>query len=153
MVDILQKYEILIFISSSIVILSILVSFYVYPGKSACIADMCITPKEFDSRLGDFEQYCPVSLARGELVDCSGERSLKYAAEYRGHYYKCFGPAELQEFLDNPAMYVPPLAPNPLPSKDMLPKRRTLADVKAMFPKQIELRGYCPVTFKEGKER
>ena len=38
-------------------------------GNAASIADMCITPKEFESRLGDFKQYCPVSLAlRGELL-------------------------------------------------------------------------------------
>lgn len=50
---------------------------------------MCITPKEFVQRLGDFGQYCPVSLAlKGELVDCSGMISLKYAAEYRGGWSK-----------------------------------------------------------------
>ena len=58
---------------------------------------MCITPKEFVSRLGDFKQYCPVSLAlRGELVDCSVTSSLKHAAEFRGHYYKMAGKKELQ---------------------------------------------------------
>ena len=58
---------------------------------------MCITPLEFEQRLGVFMQYCPVSLAlRGELVDCSVEPSLKYAAEFRGHYYKMAGPQELQ---------------------------------------------------------
>ena len=61
-------------------------------GRAASIADMCITPKEFESRLGAFKQYCPVSLAlRGELVDCSVTSSLKYAVEFRGHYYKTAG--------------------------------------------------------------
>ena len=46
---------------------------------------MCITPNEFVVRLSDFGQYCPVSLAdRGELVDCSVNKSLKFAAEFRG---------------------------------------------------------------------
>ena len=46
---------------------------------------MCITPGEFVVRLGDYGQYCPVSLAlRGELVDCSVTTSLQYAAEFRG---------------------------------------------------------------------
>ena len=46
---------------------------------------MCITPKEFLDRLGDFGQYCPVSLAlRGELVDNSTNPTLQYAAEFRG---------------------------------------------------------------------
>ena len=49
---------------------------------------MCITPKEFVQRLGDFGQYCPVSLAlKEELVDCSGTMSLKHAVEYRGTFY------------------------------------------------------------------
>ena len=61
-------------------------------GKAASIANMCITPHEFEVRLGDYEQYCPVSLAlRGELIDCSKSVSLKYAVEYRGHYYKTSG--------------------------------------------------------------
>ena len=67
---------------------------------------MCITPKEFESRLGEFKQYCPVSLAlRGELVDCSVTPSLKMAAEFRGHYYKMGGKTELEEFLAEPERY------------------------------------------------
>ena len=47
---------------------------------------MCITPSEFEARLGDFGQYCPVSLAeRGELVDCAGQ-NLDNAAEFRGEF-------------------------------------------------------------------
>lgn len=46
---------------------------------------MCITPTEFLQRVGDFGQYCPVSLAlRGELVDCSSNPTLEFAAEFRG---------------------------------------------------------------------
>ncbi len=54
-------------------------------GKAASIAEMCITPSEFEVRLGDFGQYCPVSLAnKGELVDCAVQRKLTHAAEFRG---------------------------------------------------------------------
>lgn len=57
---------------------------------------MCITPNELLSRLGEFGQYCPVSLAeREELIDCSDSPSLKFAAEFRGHYYKMAGQKEL----------------------------------------------------------
>ena len=56
----------------------------VVAGKAASVADMCITPTEFKGREGDFGEYCPVSLSRAELVDCSTTRSLKYAAEFRG---------------------------------------------------------------------
>nr|XP_034965151.1 adenylate kinase 9 isoform X3 [Zootoca vivipara] len=123
-------------------------------GMAASIADLCITPQELLSRLGEFGQYCPVSLAeKGELVDCSVTPSLKFAAEFRGHYYKMAGQEELDKFLKNPELYVPPLAPYPLPLPHKLPKKLTAADVKALFPMQAELQGYCPVTYLDGKQR
>nr|XP_032620502.1 adenylate kinase 9 isoform X1 [Chelonoidis abingdonii] len=123
-------------------------------GKAASIADLCITPQELQSRLGEFGQYCPVSLAKkGELVDCSITSSLQSAAEFRGHYYKMASQAELNKFLNAPELYVPPLAPHPLPSPDMLPKKLTMAEVKALFPKKAEMQGYCPVTYLDGKQR
>ncbi|XP_071818767.1 adenylate kinase 9-like isoform X4 [Apostichopus japonicus] len=123
-------------------------------GKAVSIADLCITPKEFLSRLGDFGQYCPVSLARtGELVDCSTARSLDLAAEFRGRYYKLENQEKRDEFLAHPEQYVPPLAPRRLPSPDLLPKRRTPLEVKTMFPMRLELQGYCSVTYLDGKLR
>ncbi|XP_069707806.1 adenylate kinase 9 [Phaenicophaeus curvirostris] len=123
-------------------------------GKAAGIADLCITPEELQYRLGEFGQYCPVSLAdKGELVDCSVTSSLQFAAEFRGHYYKMASQEELDKFLSRPEVYVPPLAPQPLPSPDMLPKKLTAADVKALCPTSAELQGYCPVTYLDGKQR
>ncbi|XP_060093981.1 adenylate kinase 9 [Heteronotia binoei] len=123
-------------------------------GKAASIADLCITPQELLSRLGEFGQYCPVSLAeKGELVDCSVTPSLRFAAEFRGHYYKMAGQEELDKFLNTPEIYVPPLAPHPLPLPSKLPKRLTATEVKALFPMQAEMQGYCPVTYLEGKQR
>ncbi|XP_065690633.2 adenylate kinase 9 isoform X2 [Patagioenas fasciata] len=123
-------------------------------GKAASIADLCITPEELRHRLGEFGQYCPVSLAeKGELVDCSVTLSLQFAAEFRGHYYKMASQEELDKFLSRPEIYVPPLAPRPLPLPDMLPKRLTAADVKALFPLSAEMQGYCPVTYLDGKQR
>uniref|UniRef100_A0A8C5RVE0 Cilia- and flagella-associated protein 206 n=1 Tax=Laticauda laticaudata TaxID=8630 RepID=A0A8C5RVE0_LATLA len=123
-------------------------------GKAASIADMCITPNELLSRLGEFGQYCPVSLAeREELIDCSDSPFLKFAAEFRGHYYKMAGQKELDKFLKTPELYVPPLAPYPLPLLNNLPKRLTAANVKALFPMQAELQGFCPVTYLDGKRR
>jgi len=63
------------------------------------------------------------------------------------------GPEKLAEFLANAEKYVAPQAPYSLPPPELLPRRRTAAEAKQMFPKQIELRGYCPVTFLEGKCR
>ena len=127
---------------------------YFLLGKAASIADMCVRPDEFKVRLGDFGQYCPVSLAeKGELVDCSVDPSLEFAAEFRGRYYKMASRTEFEMFLANPAGYVPPNALRKLPPPELLPQRRTAVEVKAMFPRQIELQGYCPVTFLNGKLR
>ena len=63
------------------------------------------------------------------------------------------GTEELNKFLETPENFVPPLAPKKLPPSEMLPRRRTAAEAKAMFPKAIELQGYCPVTYLDGKCR
>ncbi|XP_016073041.1 PREDICTED: adenylate kinase 9 [Miniopterus natalensis] len=123
-------------------------------GKAACIDKLCITPHELISRLGEFGQFCPVSLAESyELVDCSLTKSLEFAAEFRGHYYKMCSQEKLKEFLENPELYVPPLAPHPLPPANMIPKRLTLSELKEQFPKCAELQSYCPVTYKDGNQR
>uniref|UniRef100_H0XDF7 Cilia- and flagella-associated protein 206 n=2 Tax=Otolemur garnettii TaxID=30611 RepID=H0XDF7_OTOGA len=123
-------------------------------GKAACIDKLCITPQELLSRLGEFGQFCPVSLAEAqELFDCSVSSSLEFAAEFRGHYYKMSSQEKLNKFLENPELYVPPLAPHPLPTDDMLPKRLTPSELKSRFPKSAELQGYCPVTYQDGKQR
>merc|ERR1719204_1221915 len=101
-------------------------------GKAASVADMCIRPSEFKGRIGDFGEYCPVSLARGELVDCSTRRELTYAAEFRGHYYKMSSQKELDAFLAEPEKYVPPLAPSKLPPVELLPRRRFKNEVKEL---------------------
>lgn len=65
--------------------------------KAASIADLCITPKELQDRLGECGQYCPVSFAeKGELIDCSVTSSLEFAAEFQGHYYKMASREELE---------------------------------------------------------
>ncbi|XP_007939049.1 adenylate kinase 9 [Orycteropus afer afer] len=123
-------------------------------GKAACIDKLCITPQELISHLGECGQFCPVSLAESyELIDCSTTKSLEFAAEFRGHYYKMNSQEKLNKFLENPELYVPPLAPYPLPSADMIPKRLTLSELKCRFPKCAELQGYCPVTYQDGKQR
>ena len=123
-------------------------------NKAACIAKLCVTYDEMVSRLGDFGQYCPVSLAlNDELVDCSENRSMDFVAEFQGYYYKMFSETELKLFLESPEKFVPPNAPRKLPPPQNLPKKRTPDEVKALFPKPIELKGYCPVTYFEGKQR
>lgn len=122
--------------------------------KAACIAKLCVTYDEMINRLGDFGQYCPVSLALyDELVDCSENRLMDFVAEYQSFYYKMFSQKELDLFLESPEKYVPPLASRKLPPPSQLPKKRTAVEVKELFPKPIELNGYCPVTYFEGKLR
>uniref|UniRef100_A0A4W3JBZ5 Cilia- and flagella-associated protein 206 n=1 Tax=Callorhinchus milii TaxID=7868 RepID=A0A4W3JBZ5_CALMI len=122
--------------------------------KAASVANLCITPKELQARLGEFQQYCPVSLLlRGELVDLSGNPSLEFAAEFRGHYYKMASKEDLDKFLEEPEIFVAPLASNILPSPFELPRKLTVAEVKARFPQQAEMKGYCAVTFLEGNQR
>ncbi len=71
------------------IIHSSMTAFCILTGQAACIDRLCITPRELQSRLGEFGQYCPVSLAlHCHLVDCSHNTSLELAAEFRGHFYK-----------------------------------------------------------------
>lgn len=106
------------------------------------------------NRLGDFGQYCPVSLALyDELVDCSENRSMDFVAEYQSFYYKMHSEKELNLFLENPDKFIPPQATRKLPAPNLLPKKRTPEEVKQLFPKPIELNGYCPVTYYLGKLR
>lgn len=132
-------------------------SFYSYIfaiGKAASIANMCITPSEFAQRLGDYQQYCPVSLELdGELIDCSSEGSLKYAVEYKCKYYKMSCQEKAEQFLADSERYVGGLATRKLPPNELLPKVRSAADVKKMFPQKFELKGFCPVTYVNGNKR
>mgnify|MGYP000229972759 FL=1 len=68
-----------------------------------------------------------------------------------GHYYKCAGQKELDQFVAEPEKYVPPIAPHKLPPPSKLPLRLTAAEVKGTAT--IELNGYCPVTYLDGKCR
>ena len=114
---------------------------------------MCITPSEFAERLGDYQEYCPVSLQLDqELIDCSSVASLKYAVEYKCKYYKMSCQKKVEQFLANPEKYVGELAIK-LPPNELLPKIRSADDVKKMFPRQIELKGFCPVTYINGNKR
>ena len=56
------------------------------------------------------------------------------------------GPQHLESFLENPIKYV---QGRDLPKA--LPFRRSQEELKSLFPKQLELKGFCPVTLKQGK--
>lgn len=151
----------------------------VLTGQAACIDRLCITPRELQCRLGEFGLYCPVCLAlHHHLVDCSEVEALTHTAEHRGHYYKmcgkdhlevsveqsechgaCFNPtqhashSQPQSFLLTPDKFVTPGCPHTLPEPDQLPEKLTEIQVKSRFPQQAEMKGFCPVTYLEGKQR
>ena len=72
---------------------------------------------------------------------------------FRGKYYNMASKFELDQFLMSPSNFVSPKAPHALPSQELLPQKRSYADVKAQFPKQVELQGFCPVAYVDGKYR
>ncbi|XP_077566613.1 adenylate kinase 9 [Stigmatopora nigra] len=123
-------------------------------GQAGCINRLCVTPEEFERQLGEFGHYCPVCLAlKGHLVDCSETASLMYAAEYKRQYFKMCGTEHLEIFLANPLKFITPGCPRSLPEADMLPRKLTEAELKSRLPQQIEFKGFCPVTYLEGKLR
>ncbi|KAB5539635.1 hypothetical protein PHYPO_G00091290 [Pangasianodon hypophthalmus] len=123
-------------------------------GQAASIQRLCITPCELQSRLGEFSHYCPVSLAlHKHLVDCSLDTSLELAAEFRRRYYKMASREYLEKFLEAPEQFVAPNCPHKLPPAQLLPRKLSAGQVKSRFPQQVELKGYCPVTYLEGQQR
>ncbi|XP_070781653.1 adenylate kinase 9 [Enoplosus armatus] len=122
--------------------------------QAACINRLYITPKELQHRFGEFGQYCPVCLAlHYHLVDCSEITALAHAAEFRGHYYKMCGKDHLERFLTTPDQFVTPGYPHTLPQPHLLPRKLTWSQVKNRFPQQVEMKGFCPVTYLDGKQR
>lgn len=61
--------------------------------------------------------------------------------------------AELEAFLATPEKFVSPETLRKLPPSELLPVRKCRADVKAMFPKQFEIQGFCPVSYVDGKKK
>ena len=58
-------------------------------GQAASIFNLCVTQNEFNARLGEVENYCPVCLKDySELNDCVEQCQLENAIEYKGFYYR-----------------------------------------------------------------
>lgn len=118
-------------------------------GRAANIYNLGIRPSEFQARLSPLKEYCPVSLSRRhELVHLDQERHLQFAAEYKGYYYKLKSKDEMEIFYNNAEEILKSAI---LP--DNLPNKFDPIKIKDMFPMQLDLQGYCPVCFLEGKCR
>ncbi|KAI9101243.1 hypothetical protein DFS34DRAFT_592129 [Phlyctochytrium arcticum] len=112
-------------------------------GAAAPIRDIGIGVAHLSANRSKYGDYCPVSLTdKGELIKAPS--TSDFMAEHQGTFYKLAGANELQLFLANPEKYLEK------PLQELLPIKRSAAEVKAMFPKGLELRGYCPVTYSRG---
>ena len=87
------------------------------------------------------------------LTSTGAAVSLYYLYNYRGKYYKMHSDEDLQLFLDDPDRFVLPEAPHPLPSATHLPLKKSHGDIKALFPKQFEINGFCPVCYIDGSKK
>ncbi|KAJ3340783.1 adenylate kinase [Gonapodya sp. JEL0774] len=97
-------------------------------------------PGKVDRRYG---KCCAVTFLRdGELEICEGER---WTVQYKGAYFRTKGPEEMEVFLSDPTKFVENYRSVP----ETLPLYRSRTAVKSQFPKEIEMQGYCPVTFVE----
>uniref|UniRef100_A0A3B5A2W7 Adenylate kinase 9 n=1 Tax=Stegastes partitus TaxID=144197 RepID=A0A3B5A2W7_9TELE len=122
-------------------------------SQAACINRLCITPRKLEHGLGEFKSYCSVCLAlHYHLVDCSETAALTHAAVYRGRYYRMCSENHLEKFLSAPDQFVPPGCPHTLPQAHLLPRKLTELQVKTRFPQQVEMKGFCPVTYLDGKQ-
>ncbi|KAJ3138794.1 adenylate kinase [Physocladia obscura] len=134
-------------------------------GLAAPIFDIGLGIQEIQNHLSKFGDYCPVSLFdKGELskgltgtnftaefnvtafifiIYIGSPFRISLSLEWQGQFYKMASKDELQVFLETPEKYA--YGPD-LP--EFLPQRVSTSIL--VFPRQIELQGYCPVTLSDG---
>lgn len=111
-------------------------------GRAAPANGVGISVQEINKSMSSFKDYCPVTLfLKEELVQCT-----KNLVEFKGKFYKMRDDA-IDMFLDNPEKFI---GLRELPD---LPNKVTPEECSNLqFPDDLELKGYCPVTLKEGPE-
>ncbi|KAJ3312582.1 adenylate kinase [Boothiomyces sp. JEL0838] len=112
-------------------------------GKAAAVGGVGLSNSYLASHRGKFGVYCPYSFTANNELRVP-ENTYEFMAEYKGQFYSMYSNDALQQFLEEPEKYLAKSLPSALPA------RRSKDELKLLFPKQIQLKGYCPVTFKEG---
>ncbi|KAJ3094596.1 adenylate kinase [Phlyctochytrium planicorne] len=113
-------------------------------GRAAPVGNIGLSLSHLSRQMGKFGDYCPVNLLdRGELV--KGPMDTTFTAEYQNRYYRMADAEALNAFLESPEKYI--LGPD-LP--ESLPERRPMSILS--FPRQLELQGFCPVTYFDGPQ-
>ncbi|KAJ3218873.1 adenylate kinase [Dinochytrium kinnereticum] len=113
-------------------------------GRAAPVGNIGLSLAHLSRQMGKYGEYCPVNLLdRGELV--KGPFDTTFTAEYQNRYYRMSDLDALEAFLHAPERYVS--GPD-LP--ESLPERRPMTVLT--FPRQLELQGFCPVTYYEGPQ-
>ncbi|KAJ3273051.1 adenylate kinase [Terramyces sp. JEL0728] len=112
-------------------------------GQAAAVHGVGLSNSYLSSHRGKFGVYCPYSFTANNELKIA-ENTYEFMAEYRGQFHSMYSKEALHLFLKEPELYLATALPQ------ALPKRRSKEELKTLFPKQIQLKGYCPVTFKEG---
>ncbi|KAJ3325576.1 adenylate kinase [Boothiomyces sp. JEL0866] len=112
-------------------------------GQAASVQGVGLSNSYLASHRGKFGVYCPYSFTADNELRIA-DNTYEFMAEYKGQFYSMYSKDALQLFLLEPEKYLAKDLPSALPT------RRSKDELKTLFPKQIQLKGYCPVTFKEG---
>lgn len=112
-------------------------------GKAAPVFGIGLSNEYLKTNKSSFLEYCPVALVDDGEIRKSNDPN-RHMVAYQDQLYCLCTERHKDIFLSDPEKYIK----GKLPAS--LPERRSKEEIKALFPMQLELRGYCPVTFQEG---
>jgi adenylate/nucleoside-diphosphate kinase len=113
-------------------------------GQAIKIEAVKLDQEVLKARCSTWVDYCLVHFVDDNELHLNGP--VSYIAEYKNTYHHFCDRDHLDRFIANPGKYHESILP------ELLPRQINSAQFKSMFPKQLELLGYCPVTLAEGPE-